>query len=355
MKRKRHLLAGIGALLLLLLFACQSKTEVQNYHGSKPFEQLSDYRFFSGELSDLQPNEGVLPYDLNTPLFTDYAEKARFVWMPEGKTATYNDTATFDFPEGAVLIKNFFYYTDARDPSKGKRIIETRLLVKEKNKWAAHTYVWDAAQKDAQLQVAGGTASVDWTDEKGLPRHVNYVIPNKNQCKGCHNYDEVLIPIGPKARHLNKSYTYADEIANQLDKWVFTGYLQGYSEQSNTPKTAVWNDTSSGPLHDRAMAYLEMNCGHCHNEHGPANTSGLTLTIFEKDPTKIGVNKTPVAAGRGSGHLSFDIVPGHPEASILLYRMDSDDPGIMMPELGRTVIHTEGVALIRDWMRGMGE
>jgi uncharacterized repeat protein (TIGR03806 family) len=333
--------------------SCSRKSAGVQVYNDKPFTLLSEYGFFSGNPADLQPAEGVLPYDLITPLFTDYAEKARFVWMPAGTSANYDEKETFDFPEDAVLIKNFFYHNDERDHALGTNVVETRLLVKKSGKWEAHTYIWNKEQTDATLKIAGATLPVAWTDAKGEQRNINYVVPNKNQCKGCHNHDEVLTPIGPRARYLNKTLAYIDGDKNQLNKWVESGYLNGYTPASDVPRLANWTDPNSGTLHQRAMAYLEINCGHCHNTHGPANTSGLFLMADEQNPGRIGVMKTPVAAGRGSGGFRFSIVPGHPEESILLYRMDSDDPGIMMPELGRTVIHTEGVELIREWIAAM--
>ena len=106
-------------------------------------------------------------------------------------------------------------------------------------------------------------------------------------------------------------------------------------------------------LDERARIWLDINCAHCHRADGPASTSGLHLGWREMDRLKIGVEKTPVAAGRGSGNLRFGIVPGKPDESILLYRIKSNDPGVMMPELGRTQIQPEAVALIRDWISSM--
>jgi hypothetical protein len=113
----------------------------------------------------------------------------------------------------------------------------------------------------------------------------------------------------------------------------------------------VWNDPSSGDLNLRARAYLDANCGHCHNKSGPASTSGLFLDIYQQDRTHLGVNKAPVAAGRGAGDLQFDIVPGQPHRSILLFRMKTNDPAIAMPEIGREQVDQEGVALIEEWIR----
>jgi hypothetical protein len=127
--------------------------------------------------------------------------------------------------------------------------------------------------------------------------------------------------------------------------------IDGLYEPSTAPKLAVWDDASTGDLNSRARAYLDANCGHCHSRQGPANTSGLYLDITEKDVSHLGVNKTPVAAGRGAGDLQFDIVPGQPQNSILVYRMKTNDPAIAMPEIGREQVHKEGLALIEEWIR----
>ena len=116
---------------------------------------------------------------------------------------------------------------------------------------------------------------------------------------------------------------------------------------------AQWENSASASLHKRAMAYLDVNCAHCHNPKGPANTSGLNLMYEEPVGITIGIWKSPVATGKGSGGREYSIVPGRPEASILLYRMLSTDPGAMMPELGRSVVHSKGVELIKEWITAM--
>ena len=85
----------------------------------------------------------------------------------------------------------------------------------------------------------------------------------------------------------------------------------------------------------------------------PAQTSGLNLSIHETESIALGIMKTPVAAGRGSGNLKYDIVPSKPNESILLYRLESTDPGEMMPEVGRKTMHKEGVDLNREWIKAM--
>lgn len=317
--------------------------------GSAP-KQLSDYNFFVGKLSDLKPNVGVIPYDLNTPLFSDYAAKYRHVWMPDGSSASYHEEDVFDFPVGATLIKTFAFLHDMRDPAKGQRIIETRLLIRKKKGWDALVYLWNDEQTEATLKVAGTTRDVTWIHSDGAQRSSNYIVPNVNQCKGCHVLDKAFVPIGPKARHLNKTFAYDDGEANQLDRWTQAGYLKGAPAHDAAPTAAVWNDPGTGSVDDRARAWLEINCAHCHNPHGPANTSGLDLRISQRDPVKWGVMKVPVAAGRGSGGRSYDIVPGKPDESILTFRLESTEPGIMMPELPRRLVDEESLPLIKEWI-----
>jgi uncharacterized repeat protein (TIGR03806 family) len=321
--------------------------------GQVPFQQLSEYHFFTGNMADLNPNDRVIPYDINSPLFSDYAEKVRFIWIPEGATGIYNDSTFFDLPVGTVLIKNFYYPDDFRVDSGPVRIIETRLLVHNENGWRGLPYIWNEAQTEAHLQLAGGEANIEFINKNGQPVQVNYLIPNTNQCQSCHFHYDKQVPIGPAARHLNKSFLYEDGRQNQLVKWAEAGYLEGIPDPVHAPKMADYRNYESESIDNRARAYLDINCGHCHNPGGAANTSGLFLHVDEDNPTALGIMKPPVAAGKGSGGKSFSIVPGNPDDSILLYRMESTEPGILMPELGRTLVDEEGAALIREWIESL--
>lgn len=339
---------------LLLQRCVQSAKGVNLDVSQKAFDKLSDYRFFVGDIKELKPNERVIPYDLNSSLFTDYAEKARFVWMPNGTSAEYHDRdEVLDLPTGAVLIKNFFYHNDETDLSKGRKVIETRLLVNRGDKWDALTYVWNDEQTDAFVTNIGDLKKVSWINEKGTKMDINYVVPDKNQCKSCHEYKGKLIPIGPKVRNINKFYEYEEGKQNQLEKWASVGYLTGFDENAEHPRTVAWDNPEDGTLHQRAMAYLDINCGHCHNPNGPGGVSGLNLSYYNTHEPTLGICKSPVSAGKGSGGNHFDIVPGQPDKSILVYRMETTDPGAMMPEVGRTITHVEGLELIKEWVLKM--
>lgn len=313
-------------------------------------EKLSDYKFFTEPLKELTPKPGVIHYELNSPLFTDYAFKKRFIKFPEGTNARFSADDVLDFPEGTVLIKNFYYPADFRKPEEDMRILETRLLILEDGNWKALPYIWNNEQTDAYLEIGGKNIDVKWTHDDGSVRTVNYSVPNMNQCKGCHLRGDKIMPIGPTARQLNGSIKGQDH--NQLIQLATNGWLTGLPPTEKIARLASYNNTEEA-LDSRARAWLEVNCAHCHRPDGPAKTSGLHLLAAIKNPYELGIGKAPVAAGRGSGGLNYDIVPGKPDQSILYYRIKSDDPGVMMPELGKKLVHEEGVKLIEQWIREM--
>ncbi len=343
--------AALAALLCLGAAPRPEPVALETLLADAPAPKLSDYRLFVGTRG-ARPNAGLTPYALNTPLFTDYAEKSRFLYLPPGTRARYRADGAFDFPVGATLVKTFAYPADMRRPEADVRLIETRLLIHKRDGWVAQAYVWNAEQTEAVLKRAGARAEVRFVDLHGAPRTVDYAVPNQNQCKECHQVDKQISPIGPKAQNLNGDFAYPDGRRNQLVHWTRAGLLEGAPRPASAPRAARWDDPAE-PLEARARAYLDANCAHCHNPRGMASNSGLFLNLGETRPAALGVGKGPVAAGRGAGNLKVGIEPGHPEASILAYRMASTEPGVMMPELGRTLVHDEGLALIQDYIRRM--
>ncbi len=305
---------------------------------------LSEYGFFKGDMADLLPAAGVLPYEVNAPLFSDYAHKSRMIRLPEGQTMGYREKGILNLPEGTELVKTFYYLRDETKPEKGRTILETRVLKKGKDGWVALPYIWNEEQTEAHLEVAGGNHPIKWKDKAGKKQSLNYQIPNMVQCKSCHAQEKELVPIGISARQLNHE--------EQLTSWAAAGWIKNVPQRDEIPKMVSWEEEHETVM-DRARAYLDSNCGHCHNPQGPANTSGMYLDIYTDDPAQWGVNKAPVAAGKGAGGRLYGIVPGEPNASILTYRMESTDPGEMMPELGRQMVHQEGVDLIKHWIKEM--
>jgi len=366
----------VAGACLLALAGCARAPEAVKFHADGNPEHLSDWNLVFAKGQRLEVNEGVVPYELNTPLFSDYAHKLRTVWLPAGTSAKYKPDDAFDFPVGTVISKTFYYPIDPatrgedvvlrKDAQPAEyagqglnlervRMIETRLLVKRKEGWVAFPYVWNKEQTDAELARAGDEFSLHLQDADGKRSDFTYVVPNSNQCAGCHAPDNKanrIEPIGLKARHINREHAYDSGVENQLQHLGRIGYLSGAPAFDKAPRNADWHDAKQ-PLEARARAYLDINCGHCHNGKGPANTSGLWLDAAVTEKMRLGVCKPPVAAGQGTGDHTFDIVPGKPDESILPYRLASTDPGAQMPELGRTTRHTEGVALIDEWIQSM--
>ncbi len=291
---------------------------------------LSEFRFFV-EARQQFPNHDVRAYRLNMPLYSDGADKLRFVYIPNGMAAVAGgpeeNGGLLRFPVGSALIKTFAIGEGAE-----RRLIETRVLLHRAEGWVALPYRWNEEQTDATLVLAGGR--IELTTPAG--EAISYRIPNKNQCKECHGLDDAVVPIGPKARNLD-------------GEWLAMMGLH----PAGADVMPVWEQRASADAALAARAYLDVNCAHCHRPGAAASNSGLDLRWEQSDPVKLGILKRPVAAGRGSGGFEFDILPGHPESSILTFRMGSSEPGIAMPELGKSTIDAEGLALVERWIRDM--
>ena len=296
---------------------------------------LSAFGFFDGGAA--RPSSRLIPYELRTPLFSDYAAKQRFIYVPEGTQIGADADGKLIFPVGSALIKSFGY------PAKsgGLNVIETRVLLHQAQGWVALPYVWRADGKDADLRVGGRRVPVTFA-HSGNDLSINYSVPNKNQCKQCHLVANDIMPIGPVWQNL--------EFPRKGDRQRLSKMVPSLTRLQ---PFARWDASDEGTLDDRAKQYLKVNCGHCHAPQGSASNSGLFLDGSATGAAALGIGKRPVAAGRASGDLDFIIAPGQPDQSILIKRMESTDPGIAMPELGRSTVHEEGVELLRQWIAAM--
>ncbi len=319
-----------------------------------PPAQLSAWCLVRNVDGQLVAQGRAVPYELNTPLFSDYALKHRTVWVPPGAHASYRESGAMELPVGSVVTKTFSFPADLRSPQAAVRHIETRILMRTEAGWVGLPYLWNAEGTDAVLEPAGAIVPVSWVDAAAGSRSTQYLVPNQTQCKKCHQDETTkqMRLLGPTAAQLNREHAYGEGSENQLAHWTRVGLLEGAPEPSQAPVLARW-DAPEADVEARARAYLDANCAHCHSRSGPARTSGLYLTADETDPRALGICKPPVAAGAGSGGHSFGIVPGSPEESIFVYRMRSVDPKVAMPELGRSVVHEEGVQLIEQWISGL--
>ena len=304
---------------------------------------LSEFGFFQ-DMQNQIPAEGVHPYSLVSPLFSDQTDKLRFVYVPEGQKLGYVKDKVFIFPVGSTLIKTFAYL-NMNGPLE-QQLLETRLLINTNAGWKAISYVWNEEQTDAKRAIAGATIPTSFLNSQGELVAVRYRAPNQNQCKECHQVNKVMTPIGPKARNMNKDLNYQSGEMNQLLYWAALGWID---QKLDSSPISSYTDVNAS-LDNRARAYLDINCGHCHIPGGSADTTGLYLNLIEENQEKLGIFKKPVAAGRASGNLKYSIVPGHSDDSIMLFRMKSLDPGIMMPESGRALADDAGIKLIKNWI-----
>lgn len=318
---------------------------------SMPYPKLSDYNFYKGDMSNLEPVFGLVPYEPINSLFSDYAHKKRFIWMPSGVRASFNeDYKPLDFPEGTLLVKNFFY--DNVLPANSRRIIETRVMIRRDSNWVFASYVWNEEQSEALFDLNGSFTNVQWL-ENGEPKEVNYRIPSEPECFTCHKDLTESTSIGLKPQNLNKDYLYKDGNENQLQKLIDVRYLEdNIPTQINT--VGNWKDESLS-LENRVRSYVDINCAHCHSEWGHCDYRPLRLAYFQNDDvsnmgvcipadTQLFINNTL---------LETLIEPQEPEESIVFFRITSTAEEYRMPLLGRTINHDEGISLVEAWINSL--
>ncbi len=403
----KHLRIISAALLSFLLSACgsdssNSQTGARCSANSQTVnwallleadaEKLSDYNLFEQSCNPTtQTNSGGFPYDLTTALFTDYSTKYRFIFMPPGTSAEYSEDEALEFPVGSVLVKTFSVpkNTSLRGFESefgfdGETLIETRLLIRKETGWVARPYVWNDEQTEAELKLSGKSIATSIV-HNGEQLDFTYAVPDVATCKQCHQLSSEIdgedtsrfAPIGPKARLLNKSITYADGEQNQLaymiENQLLTGAPADLTTINTIPNFSDSTDLSlktSSELESLAKGYLDINCAHCHRRtvtetdigsdgkndtlmDGKAGYSALLLEYWRdygSHSNMHGECKIPIAYSVQG--LAFDIVPGDSSKSIMPYRMTLQTAK-RMPEAGRDLVHQEGVELINAWIDSM--
>ena len=338
---------ALAALAALAASGCSSKGPCtpggDGTYTTNLYANLSDYCMVDVENGDIVAKDGVVPYDESTPLFSDYATKRRTIWVPPGTSATYTDSGPFDFPVGTIATKSFGW--------NGKWV-ETRVMVRTASGWTGSSYLWNDDQTEATFAPGGTYRTISFTEPDGTPTTTDYLVPNKNECIKCHENLGAIVPIGLRAETLNHDYAYDTGSENQLAHWSELGILGGAPSPDAAPALANAADATL-PTETRARAYLAANCAHCHSDTGEARNTGLHLGSAVTDPYVLGVCRPPVATGTASGGLSYDVAPGTPDQSIMIHRMQSTTPSVMMPEIGRSVVDNEGVAVVQSWIAGL--
>jgi uncharacterized repeat protein (TIGR03806 family) len=302
----------------------------------------------------LQFAADLIPYELSTALFSDYAVKTRTLRIPEG-AAKWSDHEVLDFPVGTVITKTFAYPADFRSPTQNIRVLETRLLVRQPTGWEAFPFVWDTAQQEATFAPGGRVLNVTFLDADGGTVDTPYLVPSKNQCQECHHLvgqpgQQVIHPIGPKARYLNFETTVGGVAQNQLERLAALGKLTGLPPAAQRPRAIRAFVSADGTLEERARTFLDINCAHCHRPESTAGiTSRLFLDIATTDRFHLGECKRPGSAGNDVGG-TFDILPGDHTGSILWFRFQTTESGKMMPAIGRALRFNAGADLLAEWI-----
>ncbi len=285
---------------------------------------LSEMNLFVGNMSDLEITPYAFEYNLNTQLFTDYAHKQRFIALPPGEKMTYDGDGLPLYPDNTLIAKTFYYNNDERDLSLGKTIIETRILIKIDGDWVTGDYKWNEAQDDAVLDLNGSIVPVTWIDAEGESNTIDYAIPSDSDCFTCHRIYDDKTPIGPKLRTLN----FEVNGTNQLQQLIDSDMLDGLSDPSTVSVLPNWEDANYS-LEERARAYFDVNCAHCHIEGGFCEVQSTLRLAFETD-----MASSNIAERRNS----------------IINRMSFYNQGFSMPWIGTTVIHDEGLELVLDYL-----
>lgn len=356
---KKYYFLSIAILALIVVFnACSDQDDVYTSPVNAdltlvPYAKLSDYKFFEGDIKQQIPSRDVLPYEPASGLFTDYASKKRFIWMPAGVKANYvADNKILDFPVGTVLIKTFYYTTI--QPGNLTKLIETRLMIRHADRWHFYEYLWNDEQTDADLVagadfVNGSSKTITFKKPDGTDITTDYRIPSDAECFACHKINEVATPIGVKPQNLNHNHLYGSSNKNILLKLVEQGYLQSYP--SSIATTIDYHDTTQ-PIDLRLRSYLDANCAHCHQDEARCYYRPIRLPFSQtNNDTFIGIclpADEPV-----SPTLTKIITPGNYSKSVMHYRMMSNDESQRMPLLGRTIVHDEGVALLEEYISSL--
>jgi uncharacterized repeat protein (TIGR03806 family) len=279
----------------------------------------------------------LIGYKPNAPFWSDGADKERFIGLPNGQNIVVGADGDWDFPNGAVLVKNF------RVSSK---LIETRLFMRHPDGvWAGYTYEWNDAQTDATRVVGGKQKQVG---------NQTWIFPSESECLQCHT-DAAGRSLGLETAQLNGNYTYSQtgRTANQVVTLNAIRSLSPPVTQSPEQLPALPDPYgTAGSLNDRARAYLHTNCAQCHRPNG-----GTPVALDLRYTTALNqtgaCNVAPSAGDLGIANAQI-IAAGDAARSVLLERMKRrDGTGVQMPPIASALPDTQGAALLQNWISAL--
>ena len=279
-----------------------------------------------------QPGDGLVPYALNAPFWSDGADKDRYIGLPNGTTIDVDAAGDFDFPAGTVIVKNF---------RLNGALVETRHLMRHPDgQWAGYTYEWNAAQTEATRVRGGKVADVGGQQ---------WIYPSESDCMACHTA-AAGFALGPEVAQLNRNLTYAatGRTANQLETLEAVSMLSAPlgGPADTLPSLADPEDTGAA-LEERARAYLHSNCAGCHQPNGPT-PSTMDLRFDTPLANTVACDAPPLSVDLGIANARL-IAPGSSATSLVVERMRRRDVH-GMPPIGSNVIDTAGVTVVSAWI-----
>lgn len=281
-----------------------------------------------------KPAAGLIPYDVNSPLWSDGAEKERFFAIPDGQTITITADQDFDLPIGSVAMKTF---------SVGGKRIETRLFMRhDDGGWAGYTYEWNDAGTDANLLPAGKA--------KALGGSAAWAYPSRTQCLQCHSL-ATGGTIGLETAQLNRDEVYVstNRISNQLATLDHIGMFATPLAQRPADAPRLSDPAGKDPLEARARSYLHANCAHCHRPMGGGQgTMDLRYAQALKDTVTCNADNTQGMVGSATKLVA----PGSPDMSVLSLRFHATDSK-RMPPVAVSVTDPLGTQVIDDWISSL--
>jgi hypothetical protein len=341
----RHIV--IGAAVVMLTIAVHQRA-MSAGGGTLP-GLLSETGLLSvqGSTKSTVHGSGPRSFTPQYPLWSDGADKKRWVYLPTGTTIDVSNPERWEFPEGTKFWKEF---------AVGGRKVETRFLWKRNGEWQFATYAWNDAQTDATLvPEAGLLTTVEVAPGK---RHR---IPGATECRACHVSDRVEI-LGFNALQLSTLRDPDALHAEPLTPDMIT-LRTLHEEKRLSPARPDWvSHPPQIPAPDQTtravLGYLSTNCGTCHNSMSdlamldldlkattsrPAAPCPTSLTTTLDRPGRWEIASAPPGTSRR-------LTPGQPELSAILARMKSRRPSSQMPPLGTVVVDEAAVALLTKWI-----
>jgi uncharacterized repeat protein (TIGR03806 family) len=298
---------------------------------------------------NLVPAEGLIPYELVVPFWSDGADKSRLLAVPKGRIR-FTPTGEWRFPRGTVFVKTFELSTDQLHPDV-KRRLETRLLICDAfgGVYGA-VYKWRSDNSDADLLSGSLTEEIPIRTASGEGSQQTWYYPSRHDCLSCHTGLAGGV-LGVKARQMNRIFTYPSGVTdNELRAWnhirLFSPAFKD-EDVASFPKLAAANDLTRS-LQDRARSYLDANCAQCHR---PGGTVGYFDARFDTPLDKQGLIDGPVLIDQGIDRPRV-ISPHDIWRSIAFMRVNTIGD-IRMPPIARQTIDQGGVALLRQWIASL--